>query len=275
MSLWDALLLGIVQGITEFLPISSSGHLVLGKAILGVHTQGVAYEVFAHFGTLLAVVTVFWTDIIDMLRSLGRAAGAPSPDRLRSLYRQDVGFRTLLLILVGSVPAGVVGVAFESSIEEAFSSPLLVSFMLIATGLILLGTRWARGSETRFGWFRALLIGVAQSVAILPGISRSGSTIATAMYLRVQREEAARFSFLLALPAIFGAAVLESLDLAREPLHAAYLATLAVGLLSSYVSGVLALRWLLAVVRRGRLDRFAYYCFAVGLTGILWLAFFS
>jgi undecaprenyl-diphosphatase len=271
MPVWDAVILGVVQGITEFLPISSSGHLVLGKALLGLQTEGVAYEVFTHFGTFLAVVTVFWADVISMLRSAAVAIGKPGAEAWSRAYREDQGFRTLILILIGSVPAGLVGVGFKSSLEQAFSSPLLVSFMLLVTGCLLLATKLASGRDTRFGWFRSLVIGMAQSVAILPGISRSGSTIATAMYLGIDREEAARFSFLLALPAILGAAMLEAWELFGSRLTLAAALPLVAGFITSYLSGVVALRWLLGVIRRGRLDRFAYYCFAVGLVGI-WIA---
>ncbi len=268
MGVWQSFWLGVLQGVTEFLPISSSGHLVLGKALLGIQTHGVAFEVFVHFGTLLAVVTVFWNDVWQMLVALGRALRRPLPGHWVALYREDTFFRLLALILIGSIPAGVVGVLFESNIENAFSSPLFVSFMLIVTGAILLGTRWAHGQDRQFGVVRGFLIGVAQSLAILPGISRSGSTIATGMYLNVERSEAARFSFLLALPAIFGATVLKSVELAQTGISHHEELVLAVGAATSYVAGVVALKWLLGVIRRGRLDRFAYYCFAVGLLGI-------
>ncbi|HFE53457.1 MAG TPA: undecaprenyl-diphosphate phosphatase [Bacteroidetes bacterium] len=273
MGVWQSFWLGVLQGVTEFLPISSSGHLVLGKALLGVHTQGVAFEVFVHFGTFLAVVTVFWSDVYQMLLAAGRALVRPLPGHWSKLYKQDRFFRLLVLILVGSIPAGVVGILFEDSIENAFSSPLFVSFMLIVTGVILLGTRWVHGQDREFGAVRGFLIGVAQSLAILPGISRSGSTIATGMYLNVERSEAARFSFLLALPAIFGAAVLKSVELARTGISHHEELVLAVGAVTAYVAGVVALKWLLGVIRRGRLDRFAYYCFAVGVLGILFFGF--
>ncbi|MDZ7374056.1 MAG: undecaprenyl-diphosphate phosphatase [candidate division KSB1 bacterium] len=270
MTIWEAVLLGLAQGLTEFLPISSSGHLVLGKAVLGIHTHGVAYEVFVHFGTFFAVLTVFWADVAAMLEAVGRAARRPGPPAWRHLYQQDMAFRTLVLVLIATVPAAVVGLVFESDIEVAFESPAVVSFLLLCTGLILMGTRWAHGSDGRFGWLRALLVGAAQAVAILPGISRSGSTIAVAQYLGIERSEAARFSFLLALPAIFGAAALEALELAHGPLGRGEILPLTAGFVMAYASGVMALRWLLTVVRRGRLDRFAYYCFALGTMGLVW-----
>ena len=272
MSILQSLWLGVVQGITEFLPISSSGHLVLGKAIIGVHTEGVAYEVFVHFGTFLAVVTVFWSDIWNMIGALGRIVRHPSPNNWLRNYREDIFLRMAILVILGTIPIVVVGLLFKSGIEAAFSSPLFVSFALIITGTLLLGTRWINSADTQFGIVRALLIGVAQSFAILPGISRSGSTIAAAIYLGVERSEAARFSFLLALPAIFGAAVVESLELLQSNISSQQVMTFFIGMIVAYISGMIALKWLLGVIRRGRLDRFSYYCYTIGLVGIIWLS---
>jgi len=268
----QALLLGIVQGITEFLPISSSGHLVLGKALLGVHTQGIAFEVFVHFGTFLAVLTIFWGDCWNILRAWGTALRRPSPGRWSLAYQEDPFFRLGVLIILGTIPAGVIGLVFEQEIEAAFSHPLFVSCALIVTGTILLGTRWTNPKATRFGMIRALIIGAAQAFAILPGISRAGSTIAGGMYAGVERSEAARFSFLLALPVILGASVVEGKELLQTGIPAEEGLTLLIGTIVAYVVGVVALKWLLGVIRRGRLDRFAYYCYAVGLAGLVVLS---
>ena len=272
MNILQALLLGIVQGITEFLPISSAGHLVLGKALLGVQTQGVAFEVFVHFGTFLAVLTIFWGDVWNILKAWGNALRHPSPGQWSLRYQEDPFFRLGFLICLGIVPAGVVGLLFEQEIESAFSNPLFVSCALIVTGTILLGTRWTKPQDARFGMVRALIIGAAQAFAILPGISRAGSTIAAAMYAGVERSEAARFSFLLALPVIFGAAVVEGKELLKTGVPSEQAVTLLVGTIVAYGAGAVALKWLLRVIRRGRLDWFAYYCYAVGLAGVVWFA---
>jgi undecaprenyl-diphosphatase len=268
----QALWLGVLQGVTEFLPISSSGHLVLGKAILGVHTAGVAYEVFVHFGTFLAILTLFWGDVWNILKAVGRALRHPLAGTWQERYREDPFFRLAILICLGTIPILIVGLLFESKIEDAFSNPLLVSIALIVTGTLLLGTRWTRPHDTRFGMVRAFVIGLAQAFAILPGISRSGSTIAAAMYSGVERSEAARFSFLLVLPAILGATVLEGSELLQTGLPSQGAITLLVGTLAAYGSGTIALKWLLGVIRRGRLDRFAYYCYVVGIIGLIWFA---
>jgi len=268
----QALWLGILQGVTEFLPISSSGHLVLGKAILGIHTTGVAYEVFVHFGTFLAILTIFWRDVWNILRSVGRVLHHPSPNNWHESYHEDPFFRLAILIILGTIPAAVVGLLFEHEIEAAFANPLLVSLALIVTGTFLLGTRWIKPKDTRFGMTRALVIGLAQAFAILPGISRSGATIAGAMYSGVERSEAARFSFLLVLPAILGATILEGAELLQSGLPSQGALTLLVGTFAAYGSGAIALKWLLGVIRRGRLDRFAYYCYAIGIVGLIWFA---
>ena len=272
MSVLQAILLGIVQGITEFLPISSSGHLVLGKALLGIHTQGIAFEVFVHFGTFLAVLTIFWGDCWNILRSWGNALRHPSPGHWSLCYQEDPFFRLGVLIVLGTIPAVVIGLLFEHQVEAAFSHPLFVSCALLVTGTILLGTHWTKPKATRFGMVRALIIGAAQAFAILPGISRAGSTIAAGMYTGVERSEAARFSFLLALPVILGACVVEGKELLQTGVPPQEAVTLFVGTIAAYGAGVIALKWLLGVIRRGRLDRFAYYCYAVGLAGLVVLS---
>jgi undecaprenyl-diphosphatase len=272
MSVLQALLLGIVQGITEFLPISSSGHLVLGKALLGVHTHGIAFEVFVHFGTFLAVLTIFWGDCWNILKAWSNALHRPSPGHWSLCYQEDPFFRLGVLICLGTIPAVVIGLLFEHEIEAAFSHPLFVSCALIVTGTILLGTRWTKPQDTRFGMVRALIIGCAQAFAILPGISRAGSTIAAGMYVGVERSETARFSFLLALPVILGAAVVEGKELLQTGIPSHETVTLLVGTIAAYGAGAIALKWLLGVIRRGRLDWFAYYCYAVGLAGVIWFA---
>ena len=272
MDVLQALWLGVLQGVTEFLPISSSGHLVLGKAILGVHTTGVAYEVFVHFGTFLAILTIFWGDVLNILKAVGRTLHHPSAVTWHESYREDPFFRLAILIILGTIPILIVGLLFEQEIEAAFASPLLVSLALIATGTFLLGTRWIKPKDTQFGMVRAFVIGLAQAFAILPGISRSGSTIAAAMYSGVERGEAARFSFLLVLPAILGATVLKGAELLQTGLPSQGALTLLVGTLAAYCSGAIALKWLLGVIRRGRLDRFAYYCYAIGFIGLIWFA---
>lgn len=266
----EAAFLGLVQGLTEFLPISSSGHLVLLQAWLGLEKHDIVFEVFVHFGTFLAVILAFWTEVREMLVEFFRWLSHPL--QFARFYRERRGFRLLVLILVGSVPAGILGILFESTFESFFSRPLLVSYMLLVTGVILFATRWASTRHEETTLADSLLMGTAQAFAIIPGISRSGSTISTGMFFGLNKNEAARFSFLLSLPAIFGATLLKTKELAEHPVSGAQGLHLFIGTAVAFVSGYFAIKLLLDVVRRGKFSYFALYCFAIGIAGIL---FFS
>ncbi len=249
----QAALLGIVQGLTEFLPVSSSGHLVLGQALLGINAGDVTFEVIVHFGTLLAVVTVLRRRIRDLLVGL---------------FRRD---RTALvmvgLIALGSVPAVVVGLVFEDRITAAFASPFTVSIMLIVTGCVLFSTRNLLGERMVDTVWAGIVIGIAQAAAIVPGISRSGMTISAGLWCKADAGEAATFSFLLAIPIIAGATALKVGGLVAGGPGTEFWSVLLVGAATAFASGVLSIRWLLSIVARGELSRFAYYCWAVGIAG--------
>jgi undecaprenyl-diphosphatase len=226
---------------------------------------GLAFVVFTHFATVLAVLTVFRARVAFVLG--GTWSG------LKSLASRqwpvgEEGFFWALYIVAGSVPAAAVGLTFKDQIETAFSSPMFASAMLLITGAILWGT--GRKSETlgTLSPFRAILIGLAQAAAILPGISRSGSTIAAGIYLGVEREKAADFSFLLAVPVIAGSTVLEAVLLFDHPPTSEALAAIGAGMVVSYGVGLAAILVLLKMVRRGRLSWFAYYCWAVSISAL-------
>lgn len=256
MEILKVIILGIVQGLTEFLPVSSSGHLVLAAEFLNFHEKGVAFEVFVHLGTLLSVLIAFRKDIVQMALAPFRML-SPGPDKAetKKYFLWDIG------ILVGTIPAAVIGLLFKSQIEEAFSSVLLVLVMLVVTGVILLLSRFAPKKSENLSIGKSLLIGVAQAFAILPGISRSGSTIVTALFLGLDRENAAKFSFLLAIPAILGASVIKINDLLTIGNSHISFSYLLIGALAAFVSGYMAIFWLLNIVKRGKLEWFAYYCF--------------
>ena len=264
MSGVEALVLGLIQGLTEFLPVSSSGHLVLSQAILGVDAPGISFEVLVHFATLLAIVTAFRRDIWDLIVSFVRGLANPV-----SRFREDVHFRTSLFVLLGTIPAGIAGLLFEEYVESAFGSQRVAALCLVATGTFLWTTRYARNSGRGMRAGDALTIGCAQAVAMLPGISRSGATIGAGLLGGLPGEDATRFSFLLALPAIAGATVLKLDDLRTAFSTGGEGPALALGMVAAYLSGYLAIRWLLGIVRRGRLYRFAYYCWAVGIVGLV------
>jgi len=258
----SALILGFIQGLTEFLPISSSGHLVLAERLLGIESQDLAFVVFVHFGTLLATVTAFRREVGGVLLAGGRFVIGKST-------WSDPHLRLLGYILLGTVPAAAVGLLFEASIETVFSSPLFVSCMLLVTGLILWFTRYVPAGEKSIGWRETIAVGCAQALAILPGISRSGATICTALFGKVNKARAVEFSFLLALPAILGATILKVFDLIDKPPAAGDIMPLVIGTLTAYFSGYAAILFLLRAVRRGKLHLFSYYCWAVGLSGVL------
>ncbi|MBT8400915.1 MAG: undecaprenyl-diphosphate phosphatase [Rhodothermia bacterium] len=270
MNWWEAAILGVVQGLTEFLPISSSGHLVLGQHLLGIEAGGddVVFEVFVHFGTVLSIMTVYRRPVAKMIVSAIKAIKKPL--EFADHYRDDESFRTAMLILVTMVPSGIVYFLFRESLEAAFGSPLLVCFMLLVTGILLLLTVLRKNPSGDLNAGKAFLVGVAQSAAMIPGISRSGATICAALYQNVEPERAANFSFLMLLPVVLGATLIKSLDLAAAEIGTGWLPII-VGTVAAYASGVAAIKMLLRVIRLGRLQYFAYYCFLVGIVGILLL----
>ncbi len=255
MNLLDALLLGLLQGVTEFLPVSSSGHLAIAQHFLADFSQpGVLFDVLLHVATMGAVILYF-------RRECALLAIAPfRRDDEAALYR-----RLLLLLVVGSVPTAVIGLLFKDFFEGLFHNLTVVALMLLVTGTVLfLSERFRRGTrkEHQLTWRDALLVGTVQGGAIIPGISRSGSTIAALLLKGVDGETAARFSFLLAVPAIFGAGLLSVGDMAA--VAAADLPSYMAGMLAAFGAGLLSIHLLLAVVRRKRLFAFALYCWLAG-----------
>lgn len=260
------IVLSLVQGLTEFLPISSSGHMGLIQAIWGVALPGLFFEALVHLGTLLSVLWVFRREVGLILAALVQPG--------RAEHR-----RTPWLILVGTVPTAIFGLLLDPWLEEAFSSPLVIGSGLIFTGVILLfaerqaarSTRPKRGLREVAIW-EALAIGVAQGLAILPGISRSGATIGLGLILGLERTVAAEFSFLLAIPAILGAVVLKGWEAWHAQTSYAGLGLVGpylLGMALAAISGALAIKYLLRVLRRGRLIPFAYYCGLLGIGAIV------
>lgn len=256
MSLLEAILLGIIQGLTEFLPVSSSGHLELGKAILGIApTEDVTFTVVVHGATVLSTIAIFWRDILGLLRGLF------SKDWNES--KSYIG-----MLLYSAIPVVILGLFFKEEIESFFDGDiLLVGCLLLLTGALLSFTYYAPKQGGPVTFKKALLIGIAQAIAVLPGISRSGSTIATGLLLGVDKTKVARFSFLMVLIPIIGANCKDILDggMANSTISAG---PLIAGFVAAFLSGVLACRWMISVVTRGKLIYFALYCFAAGLAAI-------
>ncbi|MFQ5855916.1 MAG: undecaprenyl-diphosphate phosphatase [Anaerolineae bacterium] len=289
MDLLRAVILGIVQGATEFLPVSSSGHLVLVPWLLNWPAPGLVFDTLVHWGTLLAVVIYFRDDLSALARawlaSIRECSLNPDPDR-----------RLAWLILIGTIPIGLAGLLFENFFEGLFGRPGLAAGLLLVTGLLLIASeRWHRPRRQGEGGTRrqgerspcplvpsspcpltiagALFIGLAQALAIAPGISRSGATIAAGLLVGLSRQESARFSFLLAMPAILGAGVLQLVDLMESGTALTQLPTLIIGFIAAGVTGYLAIRLLLDYLQRHTLNVFAVYCWIVGLMGLVvyWL----
>lgn len=270
MTILQAVILGIVQGLTEFLPVSSSGHLVLVEHLLRVPaSDDITFEVFVHFGTLVSVVVVLWNDIVQITRSFLEALKKPD---VVVKYRENEYFRLAIFIIVGSIPAAIVGIKFEESVSAAFTDPKLVAVMLVLTGLVLFLTRLVSESgRRRIGIVSALVIGIAQAVAIVPGISRSGSTISAGMFLKIPPLQAARFSFLLSVPVIAGATLLKTIGIFENGVSFDYLLPILIGTVVSFGSGYFAIKFLLRIVEKGRFSVFAFYCLFVGTIGIIFL----
>lgn len=269
MSILDAVILGLVQGLTEFLPVSSSGHLVLGQYLLNLQNTGMlSFDVYVHFGTLISVCIIFRKDIAEMILGTWKALHTGT---LKSAYESNEYVRMSLAIIVGSIPAAIIGLKYHDQIAEAFQDPKLVSVNLVITGLILFLTRFPKVKEgKRLGLISGFIIGLAQSVAILPGISRSGSTISMALFLRLSPGTAARFSFLLSIPVIAGAALLETKTVIRQGMESGF-GPFILGMIAAAVAGYVSIKILLRIIERGKLSWFAFYCFALGIAGILFI----
>jgi undecaprenyl-diphosphatase len=267
----QAILLGLLQGFTEILPISSSGHLVLAKALLNGGPAGeLSFRMFAHLGTLLSVIIVFRDDIIRIILAL--AEGLRHPRRIAAHFRASSPFRLAVFIILGCIPIGIAGVLFDETLSPAFSDPKMVSDFLLVTGLILFLTRYAKPVKGRhLNVVSCLLTGLVQTLAILPGVSRSGSSISAGLIAGLSPREAARFSFLMSLPVVLGAMFVRRAKIVPDGFAAGHIGVLITGAVVACVSGYAALRLLLALLQKGKFHYFSLYCFAVGIAGILFI----
>jgi undecaprenyl-diphosphatase len=254
MTVLQGILLGVLQGLTEFLPVSSSGHLALAEYYFGVHHPGVAFEVFLHFGTALAVVLYFRRRIASILTAIAQWM-------TRRRYNGDE-LKLAVHLILATVPAAAVGYFLGPRVESAFDSPMLVSILLLVTGAILwFSGKLFPGTKIRETWQDALAVGVAQAFAVLPGISRSGTTVTAGLAVGLERRAAAEFAFLLAVPVIFGAAAASLGDALVAGGNGLAIGS---GTLAAFLSALPAITMLLRAVTAGKLAGFAYYCWAVG-----------
>ena len=265
MSLWQSIILGLVQGLTEFLPVSSSGHLVFAERLLNINRGDVVFEVMVHVGTLIAVLIFFRKRILEIIVSIF-AIGKSKKTEL-----EKDGLRMAWYIVLGTIPAVIFGFLFKDFLEKSFGSIRWTSVEFLVTGAILIATIWAIDRGRSINSLKSIIIGIAQAIAIIPAISRSGSTIATGMFLGVSKEKAAEYSFLLSIPAIGGAAVLELPEFLKLAPASATLAIYLAGTLISAVVGYLSIAFLISVVRKGKFFYFGLYCIALGILGLIFL----
>lgn len=251
------LILGILQGLTEYLPVSSSGHIELGKYFLDYHPKdNLTLSVVLHFATVLSTVIVLWKDILRIFRGLFQ-------------FKWNKEARFAVNVIISMIPAAAVGFLFESEIESFFEGNiLLVGFMLWVTGLLLFLADKSKATNKEVSPLSALIIGVAQAIALLPGVSRSGATISTSVLLKVDKGEAARFSFLMVIPLIVGKVAKDLLD-NKIDLSSDAALNMGVGFFAALVVGVFACRWMIDLVKKGKLVYFSLYCFIVGAIAII------
>jgi undecaprenyl-diphosphatase len=267
VSLVAAVILGILQGLTEFLPVSSSAHLILARAFFGWEVPpdfGLAFDVALHLGTLAAIVTFFYREVLEMVRAL--------PSALRP--GDDPSARLAQRIAVGTLPVVVVGLLFNDVIENTLRTPVVAACALaIGAAVMFVAERTGsrRDGEQAITWVGAVLIGCAQASALVPGVSRSGATIAIGMFLGLRREAAARFTFLLAIPATLAAAGKEALEVSGMHLSAASIQLMVVGVLVSGIVGYLTIKYFLRFLAGHRLDVFAYYRWALAAATFYWV----
>ena len=256
MTWFEGIILGLLQGLTEFLPVSSSGHLAIAKALLGIETTDLSFEIAVHAATVLSVIVVFWKDIVKLLQGLFK-------------FKMNSETRYILLLIISMIPVFIVGVFFKDKVEALFGNGLtVVGCALIVTAILLAVSQFYKPKRQEINWWRALVIGCAQAVAVIPGLSRSGATIATGLITGAKREEITRFSFLMVLVPILGEAFL---DLVGGGFAASSVGALPLilGFLAAFASGLFACKAMIALVKKASLGWFAIYCAIVGILCIV------
>ncbi len=264
MSWWEGLVLGLIQGLTEYLPVSSSGHLTIGAAIFGLQgEENLAFTVTVHVATVLSTIVVLWREIVWLFRDLFK-------------FTWNAGTKYVVNILISMIPIGIVGVFFKDEVEAIFGSGLVVvGICLLVTAVLLAFAYFAKPRQKADISMRdAFIIGLSQAVAVLPGLSRSGTTIATGLLLGNNKEKLAQFSFLMVIPPILGEALLETIDLlsgsAEAVTNVMPASVLIIGFLAAFVSGCIACKFMIELVKRGKLIYFAVYCAIVGTLALIW-----
>lgn len=266
MDILQGIIIGVVQGLTEFLPISSSAHLIFIHNILGVGSS-LAFDTFLHMGSLIAVLFFFRKDVYEMIRAWVLSVGDIAQGRFVEGFKKDPYKRLAWYVILGTIPVGIVGILFESQVEALFAGALYVpAFFLFVTGTILYLSQRMNSGKVDFNNMSAkesLFMGLGQACAIMPGLSRSGTTIAAGLTIGLNKEFAAKFSFILSIPAILGATVVQLGDIGSA--LDTNILPVALGFIAAAVSGYIAIKWVLDLIQNKSLDIFAYYCWAIGI----------
>ncbi|MFS0671986.1 undecaprenyl-diphosphate phosphatase [Ornithinibacillus sp. 179-J 7C1 HS] len=259
------LFLGLLQGFTEPIPISSSGHLILAQDILGVGQPGLSFEAIVNFGSLIAVIMVYFKDIVRLIKNGFHYITTRDPE-----VKSD--FHFILMLIVATIPTGIIGVLFEDSIEK-LTRPYLVGITLLITGIALWIIRNLRGKkgDKQITVKDAVIVGLAQSVALFPGISRSGATIVASMLLGMKQETALRFSFLLYIPVSLGVGLLSAKDIVTDPQLNTFMIPYLIAFIASIIATYFSLKWFMNIMAKGNLKYFAFYCFIIGVIALLFL----
>ena len=273
MDFITASILGLIQGLTEFLPVSSSGHLVIGQNLFGMKEPEIAFDVAVHLATLIAVVIFYRQAILDIIISSLNAFVKiiKSNQKISSVFSSETDAKILVLICISSVPTAAIGLLFKDFFKSLFASLTAVGVSLLITACILLITRFVKPGkidESGLSVFKAILIGIVQGFAITPGVSRSGITISCALMLGLKREFAAKYSFLMSIPAILGAAILELKDITN--LEQGELLSILAGVIIAAISGFLALKYLINIVNAGKLYLFSFYLLLLGTAVVIY-----
>ncbi|MCQ2977781.1 MAG: undecaprenyl-diphosphate phosphatase [archaeon] len=275
MDIIQAMIIGLVQGLTEFLPVSSSAHLIFAQQFLGVTEPSLAFDVLLHLGTLVAVVGYFFKDIVRMIIAFFKSLLDIVKGRFKSEIKRDPYKKLAWFTILATIPVGIAGIAFDDLVESLFTGITLPAFFLLITGCLLFASQRMNTGKINIdeiNWKEALILGCGQACALLPGLSRSGTTIATGLLLDLDKEFAAKFSFILSIPAILGATVIQLKDVSITNVElTAWIAGFAI----AAISGYLAIKFLLKLIKERSLDVFAYYCWIIGIIILVATIFFG
>lgn len=263
----ETLIVALVQGVTEFLPISSSGHVVIAQALFGQDLeQGVTFNIITHFGTLVSIVYYFRKDLAQLLSAGWRALREPS--RIRERWQNEKEIRFIAYLLISMIPAGVAGFTIRERLDGLFADPAGISFMFLVTGALLYSTRYFYGRTGPLTAGNTFLVGVAQAFALIPGLSRSGTTMSAAILLGINKEDVARFTFIMMIPVVTGATLVELLGLQGEAIDPTQIPHLILGFLVAMLSGYVALKYFIVLFKTKGIHYFAYYCWGIGMLGL-------